>query len=185
MASHPGVVQYLPPKFAKLDHLTRNMLSPSARSPKQRAHGSEAHGLVPIARQLALELLGDADPDHTVKHATLELAACYDCLSSARAHKLPVHSRAFCTMWVALEDLHDPETFHIKPKMHLFQELCEMQEATEPMTRPSMHWTYREEEFGGTVAGLGRRMGGPNTAASVGEQVIVKFCALHRLPDFA
>lgn len=69
--------------------------------------------------------------------------------------------------------------------MHLFQELCEMQEATEPMTRPSMHWTYREEEFGGTVAGLGRRMGGPNTAASVGEQVIVKFCALHRLPDFA
>eukprot|EP00974_Lingulodinium_polyedra_P099589 9645681-Lingulodinium_polyedra.AAC.1 len=45
------------------------------------------------------------------------------------------------------------------------------------------HATYREEEFGGSVAALGRRLGGHNTATSVGMQTLLKFCARHKLPD--
>ena len=170
-----------PPRFNKLDNLTSNMLSPNARSPKLRCYGSEANGLVPVARHLAEELLvGDDVMAGTIKQATLNLCACYDALSSrAPADQLSDNCRKFCTLWVALEE-HEPEIFRIKPKMHLMQELCEM----EPNSRPSLHWTYRDEEFGGTVAALGRRLGGPNTAASVGVQTLLKFCALHKVPTF-
>eukprot|EP00974_Lingulodinium_polyedra_P002119 198667-Lingulodinium_polyedra.AAC.1 len=71
-----------------------------------------------------------------------------------------------------------PESFHIKPKLHFLQELCEMDADARPMACA----TYREEEFGGAVAAFGRRLGGQNSAASVGAQVLLKFCARHRVP---
>ncbi len=171
------------PPGAKLDTLTRNMLSPDKPSPKLKSYGAETRGLVPIAVHLANEMLADDDMmELSVKQATRDLAACYDCLSHDApfaADRLCEHSRRFMTMLVALE-VQSPEIFRVKPKHHLFQELCEM----ELPNRPAAHWTYREEEFGGTIARMGERRGGANTAASMGKQVLNKFCARHKLPDF-
>ena len=54
--------------------------------------------------------------------------------------------------------------------LHLFQELAEMDGC-----QPALSWTYRDEDFGGTVAGLGRRRGGPRTIAATGSQVLQRF----------
>ena len=90
------------PCESKLDNLTRNMLSPNARCPKLKCYGAEARGLIPIARQLANELLCDAEPiQAAVRQATLELASCYDCLSSGEPRaeeRLPGHSLKFASL---------------------------------------------------------------------------------------
>ena len=165
------------PPFARLDNLTLSMFVGTRRkSAKLRCHASECRGLVPVARHLAGEILGVDDPvDEAVRQATFELAACYRAVE--RSQPTATFSRRFATLWVALED-QDPAHFHSKPKLHLFQELCEM----EPQGRPVTHATYREEEFGGNVAALGRRLGGHNTPSSVGVQTLLKFRARHQLP---
>ena len=163
------------PPFAKLDNLTLNMLSPAARAPKLRCYGSESRGLIPVARHLAEELLDQADPlEQAVHQATIELALC--CRAAATGAHTAAHSRRFAGLYAALEN-RAPESFRIKPKLHFMQELCEMEDG-----RPMTHSTYREEEFGGSVAALGRRLGGHNTAASVGTHTLLKFCARHKVP---
>ena len=167
------------PTEARLGNLTEAMLSPTARSAKLRAHGAECRALVPIAGHLVRELVADdASVDGTVRQTMASLEACYSCLSArADATNLGVHCRRFCTLWVALERL--DVGFHIKPKTHLFQELCEMQR-----TRPALHWTYRDEDFGGSLVSIGRRRGGHRSAIAMGRQILVKFCARHPLPNF-
>lgn len=163
------------PPFAKLDNLTLNMLSPNAPAAKLRCYGSESRGLIPVAQHLAEEMLNPADPvEQTVRKATADLAGC--CRAASVGAPTADCSRRFATLWVALER-HLPETFRIKPKLHFMQELLEMEDG-----RPMAHSTYREEEFGGSVAALGRRLGGHNTAASVGTQTLLRFCARHKVP---
>ena len=121
--------------------------------------------------------------EHTIKLAMQNLAHCYQCLSHTAddaASRLRDHSRLFASLVVALEQA-SPQEFRVKPKLHLFQELNEMQ----PGARPAKHWTYRDEDFGGSVAGLGRRLGGHKTPKSVGWQVLKKFSARYKLPDFS
>ena len=148
------------PPFAKLDTLTPLMLSPGKPSAKLRCYGSECRGLIPVASHLAEELLSDVEPrEQTIRQATLELHSCYKSASTGEPTHVGVaalaeHCRKLCTLWVALEAV-DPACFRIKPKMHLFQEMCEMQ----PGASPLAHSTYREEEFGGSIAALGRRLG--------------------------
>ena len=50
-----------------------------------------------------------------------------------------------------------------------------------PDDDPLRHTTYRDEEFGGTIVALGRRLGGPNTAQSVAVQTLNKFCSHRKL----
>ena len=166
------------PPFAKLDTLTVQMLRVSG-PPKLRCYGSECRGLIPIARHLAEEMLAtNNELELTIQQATFQLHSCYATVSTDGA-ALAEHSRKFCTLWVSLEQVM-PGSFHVKPKMHLFQEMCELQA---PGARPLLHSTYREEEFGGSVAALGRRRGGAAGAGALGNQTLLKFCALHKVPE--
>ena len=165
--------------ISKLDNLTSNMIKATgARTAKLKAHAAESRGLVPIALQLAKDILSEDDPlDAAVLQVTQELASCYECLSAgADQSTLADHSRRFCTLWVTLEAMHD--RFGIKPKMHLFQELCEQSGPT----RPSAHWTYRDEDFGGSIVGLARHRGGPKTPGATGHRVLMNFCARYPFP---
>ena len=171
------------PDASKLDNLTENMLSLDKPSPKLKAYAAECRGLVPIMATLASQILDDSDPasvEATVLHCTMELSQCYSCLSSSTLFArdlLAEHSRRFCTLWVALEGL-GGDIFRIKPKMHMFQELCEV----ELPTSPTYFWTYRDEDFGGSLVSLGRRRGGHKGAGTLGAQILRKFCCRHRLP---
>ena len=59
--------------------------------------------------------------------------------------------------------------------------MCEMHIGT----RPSLYWTYRDEDFGGTLARMARRRGGRSTARSTGESVLSRFAGKADVPDVA
>ena len=124
------------PWDSKLDKLTPGMRSMNANAPKLKAHASEVRGLIPIALDLAEAHLDDADPlGNTAKQCMRELAACYANLSAgSSAADLANHSRRFATLYTTLEG-RAPEWW-VRPKLHMFQELCEMDG-----TRPANHWT--------------------------------------------
>ena len=57
---------------------------PQPPAPPLKAQAAEARGLVPIAHQLSLELLNDADPIENSMQIAMEcLNNCYMCLSSS------------------------------------------------------------------------------------------------------
>ncbi len=93
--------------------------------------------------------------------------ACYASLSSQtpfNAEELANNSRRFALLYVSLEEHYGPDVkdFRVKPKLHQFQEMCEMGHSN-----PSQSWTYRDEDFGGYGAATARRKGGVYTPAAV------------------
>ncbi len=118
--------------------------------------------------------------EEAVIHAANHLWSCYQCLSheAFSAQTLAHHSMKFAAMIVALE-MYDSSLFRVKPKLHLFQEMAEMQGSN-----PSDTWCYRDEEFGGSIAGTGRRRGGANSPMAQGRLVLNRFRAKHALPIF-
>ena len=171
------------PCASRLDDLTDQMLNlRGAGAPKLKAHAAECRGLVPVAREIAAHLLGDAaDPrDQSVREATFELARCYDALSHTAPdpqQTLADTCKRFCALYIALDGRVEP--FHIRPKLHLAQELLEMQNGT-----PTKSWTYRDEDFGGSMVRLFKPRGGSRHAATAGLQVLQKFVARHNVPAF-
>ena len=169
------------PPQARLDDFSRNILGMNKTCPKMKCYGKECQGLVPVLQAMVRERLNEADPvQQTVLQATESLALCYTYArqrTDEASEGLRAQCRRFCTLWVALERL-DATAWHCKPKMHMFQELCEMDEAG----CPTAHSTYRDEEFGGSVVALGKRRGGHSTPKSVGMLTLAKFCSKHRVP---
>jgi hypothetical protein len=147
------------PCDSRYDNISVSMLREQATNPpKLRGRADEVRGLVPFAHQIAQELLSDLDPkESTVKQCAVHLLACYSCLSAASfdSEVIAERTRKLCLLWVALEAAApEPRLWRVKPKLHLFQHLCEAG------SRPATCWTYRDEDFGGSMARLGsRRMG--------------------------
>jgi hypothetical protein len=166
------------PTESKVGKITANRLSLSANAPKLRAHAAEVRGLIPICKDLASTLLGDEDNiEITAKRCMFELAACYENLTEgSNPSDLARHCRRFSWLYVSLEG--HSEIWWARPKLHLFQELCELDN-----TKPANHWTYREEDFGGTLVGLARSRGGARQPGTVGRQVLLKFIARHKVPN--
>ena len=86
------------------------------------------------------------------------------------------HSIKCCVLYAALAR-HDDTLWRLKPKLHLFAELTQMSHSC-----PSLFWTYRDEDFGGFVAGLSRRLGGSNNTAATSFNLLSRFRAKHQLP---
>ena len=84
--------------------------------------------------------------ESTILLAMTELHSCYQCLSTGQGASLPEQSRRFASLNVALETT-GVEPFGVKPKLHLFQELADMDGC-----QPALSWTYRDEDFGGAGA---------------------------------
>ena len=165
---------------SKLDQLKYSMLKQPKKHPKLRARADEARGLIPFGLVMANQFLSDdVEFEKTAKLAMMHLRNCYDMLSSASfsVENMQVNSLKFCLLYVALES-HSPDMFHIMPKLHMFQELTQMSRSC-----PSLFWTYRDEEFGGTVAQLSRRRGGSNNPRATAESLLNKFRAKHQVPS--
>ena len=167
---------------SRLDMLKPSMLKQPKKTPKLRAKAAEARALVPFGLEVAREFLDDSVVlEHTAKVAMQHLSQCYDLLSPEvfSADLMGHHSLRFCLLYVALEEAM-PEQFHIKPKLHMFQELTQMSRSC-----PSLFWTYRDEEFGGTVAHLSKRRGGSNNPAATAISILSKFKANNLVPCVA
>eukprot|EP00971_Amphidinium_carterae_P163439 3240700-Amphidinium_carterae.1 len=78
---------------------------------------------------------------------------------------------------VALES--EESYFKVKPKMHLFLELCEL---AVKGSNPAQRWTYRDEVFGGTCSRLARRRGGLQRVPTTSRTLLDKFRMLQPPP---
>ena len=165
----------------RLDNLCPSMLQGSStKPPKLRAKAAQARSLVPYAVYAADSFLAGSDVEAAAKAMANQLAACYECLSPDKFDhgKLAHHCRRFCGLAVAMEERHDGILWRCKPKIHLFQELAEFL-----VDCPSLFWTYRDEDFGGSMAQLARKRGGPATSGSISKNVLLRHCAKHKLPS--
>ena len=141
----------------------------------------EARALVPYALQLAVRKLdANSELEKTILACAQLLNACYENLSPAKfqAEHLKINCRKFCTLLVALvSSVNGSTKWHLKPELHMFQELCETMESY-----PSLTWTYRDEDAGGGLMQVGRRRGGSNNCWATCLNVLDKFKAKNRIP---
>ena len=176
----------------QLDNLTPLMLRQQSKktskmgSPKLRASAGEARCLVPWALQIAEAYLNKDDLlENTMLAAARCLQECYASLTRAtfQQDKLTQSCRQFCILYASISkhyaaDL-EQKLWVFKPKFHLFLELCEFGGGN-----PCLHWTYRDEDFGGSIAHTARRRGGANTILSLATNVLVKFMAQQLVPEW-
>ena len=126
---------------SKLDNLTKGMIQGKKSSPCLKCKAAEARALVPFAVYASNKWLSDDNHfEAAVKQTARELNACYQQLSQAvyNLQAMKEHSRRFSLLAVGLEAASSGRNWRVKPKLHLFQEMCEMQEGC-----PSTCWTYR------------------------------------------
>ena len=166
---------------SKLDNLTLTMIrkTPTA-PPKLRSKAAETRCLIPFAVELGEEFLSaDVPFEATAKQCCIELNKCYSFLSRSNFNGalLQEASMKFCLLYKALGQFQaDESKWRLKPKFHLWLECCAEQSC------PSAAWTYRDEDFGGSVAKLAHRRGGGHTAGMTSKAVLTKFRARHDLP---
>ena len=162
------------PGLACLDNLTVRMIKPEgARAAKMKCYGAETKGLLPVVHHLVREMLCDDGVDGSIKVGTEHLFACYQCLSATTpfaADRLAEQCNRFAALYVALERVTDG-AFRTKPKLHIFQELCEMSLPA----RPGSSWTFRDEEFGGVLVGTARRRRERRASCDLHERVILAY----------
>jgi hypothetical protein len=170
---------------SRLDELKPTMLKKrgATKYPKLRAKAGEARALVPFAKLLAAEVLGNSPEHETAKHCATALNDTYECLSAANFSEARIAetARIFALHYIALSTLATALgacRWGVKPKFHLFLEM------TTCKSSPAKCWTYRDEDFGGTVANMCTRRGGKNSPVSVGRTLFAKFAAMHNPPVF-
>ena len=116
--------------------------------------------LVPFVWELADELLDKRVPKfEAMRQAAFHLNECYSALSASHTDpcaSMNEHGLKFAIQYVALHDFcnhDDRHAWRIKPKLHLFLHI------TSRTSLPRLIWTYRDEDFGGSVARMARRRG--------------------------
>jgi len=128
------------------------------KPPKLKSSAAACRALIPFADEAATALLDPANPKHrAMQVAARSLRRSYDCLSNDSPHwrhVLPAASRDFAIQCEALRDTAEGKDWVIKPKMHQFLEMCTSG------SKPNLSWTYRDEDYGGTIAQLCRIKGG-------------------------
>ena len=144
------------------------------KAPLLRASAAQVRALVPCGQQLAERFLGNAPQHEAAKVAAARLNDC--CKALARdapagwQERLAVSSRLFVALLVALEARSSNAKFwRVKPKLHLFLELCSSG------SKPSLCWTYRDEDFGGSCARIAKRRGGLLNATATSKGMLTKF----------
>jgi hypothetical protein len=168
---------------SRLDNLYPSMICQSGKQPKLRGKAAECRYLVPFAKLLVTNHFSDENVyEKTIKQATFALNKCYDCLSMHRfsAEVLANSSKEFALLSCALEKHAQSKRWRVKPKLHLFQEMCECSDS-----QPSTCWTYRDEDFGGSMASTSRKRGGKTSPGSLATSVLTKFAIKNPMPRIA
>ncbi|CAE7280589.1 unnamed protein product, partial [Symbiodinium sp. CCMP2592] len=166
----------------RLDHLKPSMIKdPKKKFPKLRAKAGESRCLVPWAAQMA-DALRDADNEveQTMYKCAWHFNKCYEQLSSRTfdAAVLAEHGVAFANLYVALHEHFTVQgvcLFKVTPKLHLF---CEI--SYRGRDCPSVHWSYRDEDWGGKMAILAASKGGANTPNALANAFFSRFTSGHK-----
>ena len=157
----------------RLQNLTPKMIKQEHKSPKLRCSAACCRALIGFGKELVDELFV-ADPSPVEEAARVgmhSLDMCYRCLSNAVifSHELLRDSAfRFAQQFCALDTM-DRNLWRVKPKLHLFLELCI------ETGRPTTCWTYRDEDWGGSVAKMSRRRGGLLSTAAYSSNLLDRF----------
>ena len=167
----------------RLDNLTEEMIEKPGKSPKLRAKGGETRQLIPFAAELAEELALTTQSEHwrTVAAVFDRLFSCCKHIDAEQfnADALAKSSRELCILWTVLENEASNAGKLVwvkKPKVHLFQELCEYQACS--LGTPEQFWTYRDESWCGHMSTAAKRRGGQKHASTVPERLLNRFRAM-------
>ena len=142
----------------RIKKFSKNTLRPYAKQPpKLHASASNCRALIYFGHLAAQRFLSDAVPtESAAKTAAYHLNLCYSTLKSASQFNRDTlfhSSQAFVLQYAALMEVSDGIAWRIKPKAHMFLELCA------EGSQPNLFWTYRDEDYGGTVAKTCRMRG--------------------------
>ena len=152
------------------------------KSPKLKSSAAACRALVPFTHVKCVEYLDAADPvEGAIILASAALKECYDCLSDDAENwsdRLLRASEDFALQCDALRvAAGESNTWVIKPKMHHFIELCSS------ASKPSLSWTYRDEDYGGSIAQLCRIKGGAwSKVSSYCSRVLLLFKTQNPVP---
>ena len=160
---------------SRLQKLTWEMIRVDQKPPKLRAKGAETSHLVPCCFELAMDFHKHQRSAHSLTVCGLfeQLFGLYMTMSmepfdSAACARC---SRQFCTLYKALsKEASDDNLWKLKPKMHMVQEMCEVQ--SELLGNPREFWTYRDESFMGVVSSMAHSRGGSATASTIPLRVL-------------
>jgi hypothetical protein len=129
-----------------------NVQSKNSDPPKLRGcNAASVRALIPFGNVVAQSLLDSTVPiEDAAKQAARHLFLCYQAMSHTTASPLKKElllnsSISFALQFEACRDLSEDPYFRIKPKMHRFLEMCSDDGI------PNLFWTYRDEDFGGTL----------------------------------
>ena len=148
---------------------------------KLRGKAAHARTLVPFLPVLARHNAPDTERAKVCIATADCLAECYSLQDQAPCPALAQASRKLANSYCALQEFvlqeQGTQDWHIKPKLHLFQELCEF-----CSRNPRDFWCYKDETFGNVCAGFGRRYGGPDSPGHNTEMVLLAWCCSEPLP---
>ena len=167
----------------RLDNLTIEMFhSKNGKPSKLKAKGGETRQLIPFLANLSKELASNSEQWNMVARLCQEL---FECAKLAAAHpfepeRLASASRRLCSLWAALAATQEAQgnyvSWRIKPKFHLFQELCEYKCQT--FGSPELFWCYVDESWCGFWSKAAKRRGGSNPVSAVPERLLNRFRAM-------
>ena len=144
----------------RFDCLLPTFFEPKDGPYKIRGGAAKIRALVPFVWQLAQEILDLNVPKYAaMSQAAFHLNEVYSALSADHPDpcaSMKEHGIKFALQYVALHDhchAADGKAWRLKPKLHLFLHI------TSDSSLPRLNWTYRDEDFGGSVARMARRRG--------------------------
>ena len=162
----------------RLQSLVPTMIKAPDKRPKLRCKAAECRALVPFALVLARKFLAPSPTprEKAISCAMEFLSQCYQALGSGSIFSHDVLKESglkFALQYCALAQAWAKEEFfQPKPKLHLFMHLCEE-------GAPVKTWTYRDEDFGGSIAAWARRRGGARTTRAFSQGVLDRFRIKH------
>lgn len=161
----------------RIFNLTPEMIKAKSKPPKLRAKGAETRHLVPFGLEVATALHAAHQTTHsfTMLQCVSALMDFYMCMGTRPfpAEHARNAVRNCCIFFVSLHEEAESlgkQTWRVKPKMHLFQELGEFQ--TDELGDPMSFWAYRDEDYVGLIASVGFSRGGANNATTAPERII-------------
>ena len=156
-------------KKLKWEHIqSKTTLPPKLTGCNAATHRSH----ILVCKLLAENFL---DPSVPTESAAIAVATsmweCLQCLSHTKqdSRQLKTSAENFALQYEALRAASPDPLWRVMPKMHLFLELT-MQQA-----RPEKIWTYRDEDFGGTLAKQSRMKGSWKQAKSFSQHALHLF----------
>ena len=168
----------------RIDTLTPQKLNKGGNVPTLKALAAQVRLLMHL-----LPILAEKHFDFRIPHqlACQKLARfigkAYTYMESNQLQKLPEACQKVAEQYKQLqreaEKGDDFNSWHIMPKMHLFQHLCELGSSCKDL------WTYKDETAGGTFAKFFVRRGGKDNPGHNCFEVLERWACSQDMPTFS